>query len=390
MRVRSRALAGVGAACLAAVAVAGCGAGSSSSAAASVSVTGHTLTIVLSEPRSIAHDPAELDIVDAEKLAFTADRHEVTDFKLALETARGRQLSDNARKAIVDSTAIAYLGELAPGTSDQTVGITNAVDLLQVSPTDNAIELGSRTPAVPGGPQSLFESWSTYGRTFARVVPGGLEEARAEVAEMKAMGVSSLYVGSDSSAYGRAMAAAVGGDARGAGIKLTRSPASASAIFYGAQSPAAAARFFNHAAAVAPGAKLFGPSSLNVGVFVPSLTAAAAARVYVSIPGYLPAHLPAAARAFAAEFRIAYGHAPNPEAIFGYAAMSALLRVLANEGKNANNRTAVVKEFLSLRRVTSVLGTYSINSAGNTSLDAFVFAHVRAGRLVPFVAAPAG
>ncbi|MDA8068644.1 MAG: ABC transporter substrate-binding protein, partial [Actinomycetota bacterium] len=108
------------------------------------------------------------------------------------------------------------------------------------------------------------------------------------------------------------------------------------------------------------------------------------------IPGYLPKDLPAAGRAFAAAFRIAYGHTPNTEAIFGYAAMSALIHVIAAEGRNANDRTAVVKEFLSLHKLPSVLGSYSLNSAGNTNLDAFVFAHVRAGRLVPFLAAPTG
>ena len=53
---------------------------------------------------------------------------------------------------------IAYLGEIAPGASDQTVGITNALDLLQVSPTDNALELSQSTPAVLGRPKTFFES----------------------------------------------------------------------------------------------------------------------------------------------------------------------------------------------------------------------------------------
>ncbi len=388
--MRSRALAGAGAACLAALAVAGCGASSSSSASTAVSVTGHTLTIFISEPADIARDPAALDVVHAEQLAFATDRHEVKDFALALQPTFGKALSYNARLAITDPTTIAYLGEIAPGTSDQTVGITNALDLLQVSPTDNAIELGSRTPAVAGAPQSLFESFGTYGRTFARVVPSGAEEARADVAEMKAMGVSHLYVASDSSDYGRAMADAVSAAARAAGITVGGPLASAQAVFYGVQSPATAAHFFNRAATLAPHAKLFGPSSLNFGNFVPLLSAAAASRLYVSIPGYLPKDLPAAGRAFAAAFRIAYGHTPNTEAIFGYAAMSALIHVIAAEGRNANDRTAVVKEFLSLHKLPSVLGSYSLNSAGNTNLDAFVFAHVRAGRLVPFLAAPTG
>ncbi len=391
MRRRPRAFAAAGAAGLVALVIAGCGTSSSSSSAGTaVTVAGHTLTIFLSEPRDISKNPAALDVAEAEQLAFAAGRRQVHDYKLQLQTDAAAQLSDNARAAIIYPTTIAYMGEIDPGASDQTVGITNALDVLQVSPTDNALELGASTPAVSGGPKSFFESWSTYGRTFARLVPSGGEEARAQIAEMRALGISSVYVASDTSDYGRALADAVAADARAAHITVTRSPASAGAIFYGAQTPATAAHYFNHVAAQAPGAKLFGPSSLNFGPFASLLSPAAAGRVYVSIPGYMPKDLTPAGRAFVAAFRIAYHHSPNVEAIFGYAAMSALLDVLAREGTAANDRTADVKEFLAQRNAPSPLGSYSIDSAGNSSLNAFVFAHVRGGQLVPFAAAPKG
>jgi hypothetical protein len=391
VRRRPRALAAAGAAGLAALAIAGCGTSSSSSSASTaVTVTGRTLTIFVSEPHDIASNPAALDVVDAEKLAFAAGHGQVHDFKLQLQTDSAAQLSDNARAAIIDPSTIAYMGEIEPGTSDQTVGITNALDVLQVSPTDNALELSTSTPAVSGGPKSFFESWSTYGRTFARLVPSGSEEARAQVAEMRALGISSVYVASDSSDYGRALADAVAADAHGAGITVTHSPAAAGAIFYAAQTPATAARYFNRVGAQAPSAKLFGPSSLNFGSFASLLSPTVAPRVYVSIPGYLPKDLTAAGRAYLAAFRLAYHHSPNVEAIFGYAAMSALLHVLAREGAAANDRTADVKEFLAQRNASSLLGSYSIDSAGNSNLNAFVFARVRGGRLVPFAAAPQG
>jgi ABC-type branched-subunit amino acid transport system substrate-binding protein len=157
--------------------------------------------------------------------------------------------------------------------------------------------------------------------------------------------------------------------------------------FYGAQSPAAGARFFNHIAGMT-NAKLFGPSSLNSTPFITLLTAAAAKHLYVSLPGYLPKDLSAAGKAFVSAFKTAYHHTPNVEAIFGYAAMSALLRVLASEGQKANTRPDVVKAFMRMHVTDSVLGSYSIDGAGNPSLDAFVFARLRGNTLVPFTAAP--
>jgi ABC-type branched-subunit amino acid transport system substrate-binding protein len=384
----SRALASSGVACLAALAVAGCSAAnSSSSSSSSLTVSGGTLSIYLSEPSDWRSDPVAQDVVHAEQMAFSAHSPSVTDYKLRLEAVSYKTLSDNARAAIIDPTTIAYLGEIAAGASDQTTGITNAQDVLQVSPTDGALELSNTTPAVSGGAKYFFEQWSSYGRTFARVVPSGIEEARAQAAEMKSLGVKSLYVANDGSDYGKAIADAVSSDASAAGITAAKSLSAAGAAFYGAESPTAAAKFFNNAASAAPKAKLFGPSSLNSGAFTAALSGSVH-NLYVSIPGYLPKDLPAAGKSFVADFKTAYGHSPNVEAIFGYEAMSALLRVLADEGKKANNRTDVVSAFLKQRKVSSVLGTYSINSTtGNTSLDAFVFARMSGGKLVPFVAA---
>jgi ABC-type branched-subunit amino acid transport system substrate-binding protein len=392
VHIRPRALAGSGAACLAALAIAACGptgtGSSSGSSSSNVTISGGTLAIYLSEPADLSANPVAQDIVHAEQMAFAAHSKEVTDYRLALVQVHARTLSDNARTAIIDPRTVAYVGELGPGQSDDTVGITNALALLQVSPTDNALELSDHTPAVSGGPKSYFESWSNYGRTFARLVPSGADEAKVQVAEMKSLGVSRLYVGDDGSDYGRALADAVRSDARSAGLTIESSIGEeVNGYFYAARSPASAAHFFNHVASMSPTAKLFGPSSLNSSAFTTALSSSVH-NLYVSIPGFLPKDLPAAGRSFVTAFRTAYGHAPNVEAVFGYEAMSALLHVLASEGHKADNRTTIVSGFMHQRKVQSVLGTYSIDGAGNTDLRAFVFARMRGGRLVPFTAAP--
>ena len=64
--------------------------------------------------------------------------------------------------------------------------------------------------------------------------------------------------------------------------------------------------------------------------------------------------------------------------------MSALLAVLHESGTAANNRGAVQKEFFAIRNRASVLGTYSINANGDTSLAPFVISRVKSGQLVPY------
>ncbi len=106
--------------------------------------------------------------------------------------------------------------------------------------------------------------------------------------------------------------------------------------------------------------------------------------LYISTPGFLKADLNPAGSAFATTFDATYGHAPDPQAIFGYEAMSAVLAVLKEAGTSANNRTTVVHDFFSIKNRQSVLGTYSINSNGDTSIAPFVFSRLQSGQLVPF------
>lgn len=390
MKHRSRALARRGAACVAlAAVVAGCSASGSGGSSSSVTAKGHTLTIFLSEPADLRSDPVAQDVVDAEELAYDQESHQVSDYKLQLARVRGHVLSDNARVAIQTGSAIAYLGEIAPGTSEQTVGITNSQELLQVSPTDTALELGQATSAVAGGPQHFFESWGTYGRTFGRVVPDSAQEAKAIAAQMASMGAGSVYIADDGSDYGRSIAAALRADAGPESIQVSGTEQGSAAIFYGAQSPAAAARFFNAAATTIPSALLFGSSSLDTPAFYSALTPAVK-HLYISTPGVAPNALSAAGRSFMTSFARAYGHQPASQAIFGYAAMSAVLHVLAQAGRAADDRRTVTRDFMHLNLSSSVLGPFKIDSAGNTSLDSFVFNRLSAGALVPLRAASAG
>ena len=353
---------------------------SSGSGSAAVTASGRTLTIYLSAAQT-SQPQVAADVLDAERLAYLDSPGGAGGFQLTVKTLQG-QISDLARTAIQDSSAIAYLGEVVPHSSYASFGITNALDLLQVSPTDTALELTQSTPAVPGAPDSYYQSLSTYGQTFARVVPTSGREARAQVQEMQALGVRRLYVDDDGGPYGAAIANALKSDAAGK-FTVVGSETGADAVFYGTNSVAAATRFFDKAAASTPSVKLFGPSALYDPAFAGGL-APAVRNLVISTPGFLDADLPQAGTKFLSEFRSRFSHAPMPQAIFGYEAMSAVLAVLREAGSQANNRSTVVHDFLGLTNRQSVLGTYSMDSRGDTNIAPFVFSRLERGKLVPF------
>jgi branched-chain amino acid transport system substrate-binding protein len=379
--VSSRVLARGRAACawaLLAVAVAGCT--SNGSGSSSVTVSGNKLTIYVSDAPTSQPQVAK-DVLAAEQLAFPKTQPSVGGFSVQMKVLHG-SISDQARTAIQDQTSIAYLGEVVPHSSYASLGISNALDLLQVSPTDTALELTQPSPVVPGSPGIYYESFSSYGQTFARVVPTTAQEAKAQVQEMHALGVTKLYVSDDGGPYGATIANAVKRDASGT-ISVVGSLSAADGVFYGTNSPADAARFFGGAASSNSSLKEFAPSALDDPTLAPQLSSAG--NLYLSAPGFLKQNLTPAGSTFVSEFTSTYGRAPVPQAIFGYEAMSAVLAVLREAGSHANDRATVVHDFLGIRNRQSVLGTYSISSTGDTSIAPFVFSRVRQGKLVPFV-----
>jgi branched-chain amino acid transport system substrate-binding protein len=367
-----------------AIVLAGCGAVSSNNAA---TVSGSTLSIVASEPPGSSGGQVATDVLDAERLAFAGSGGKVGSFQLRFVLAHRDEVSADARTAVSDKTAVAYIGEIAPGTSGVSLEITNELGLLQVSPTDTAAYLTHSAPGVRGGaPGHFYPASATYGKTFGRVVPTTIAEASATVARMQAEKLTSIDVEHDATNYGISVAAELSADARRAGITVASgSPTSASkAVFYAGLPGAAATHALDGAASAAPGAKLFAPSALYDDTFVSDLSTGAQQALTVSAPGIPSGSLDAVGRSFVSAFAQRYGHQPAPQAIFGYEAMRAVIAALQKAGAQANARTAVVTEFRSLTRSAgqSALGAYTVRG-GDTSISPFVFARVSNGTLVP-------
>jgi branched-chain amino acid transport system substrate-binding protein len=376
----------VAAAALVALALAGCGDVNAASNDA-VTVSGSTLSIYASLPPGKSGGQVATDVFDAERLAFRQSAATIDGYHLRFGTTHAGEISQDARNVVSDKTAIAYLGEIAPGTSGVSVQITNELGLLQVSPTDTATYLTHATPGVKDSPQQFYPAIQSFDTTFGRVVPTTAAEATAIVARMKHVGVSSLDVEHDATAYGTSVADELSSDARAAGLSLTGSPAGAAAMFYAGLPTSAAAHALDAAASSAPHARLFAPSALYDDAFVASLSSAAQGALTVSAPGFLPSSLDAVGRSFVAAFRSAYRHTPVPQAIFGYEAMRAVLAAIRGAGSHAAVRQAVVADFRELTRTAaqSALGAYTLKD-GDTNIAPFVFAEVSSGSLAPRVA----
>lgn len=344
-------------------------------------MTGSTLDVVAAQPPGAA-DSASSDVLDAEQLALKHAGGKAGPFTVDLRVAHGNEVSASARSAVQDKKAIAYLGEIAPGTSGVSLQITNQVGLLQLSPTDTAVYLTQSTPAVSDSPGRYYPASGTFHRTFARVVATTAQEAKALGSAMRALHVSKLYVSGDGTTYGTSVADEVRQAAPAQGISIVSSPSAANGVFYGGVDGPQAVRALDRLGAANPTAKLFAPSALYDDTLVAKLSPTAQKNLYVSAPGLPVSAQTVTAKGFASEFQSTYHHAPSPQAVYGYETMAALLAVLKDLGANANSRAHIVARFRGLRDHPSALGTYSLKN-GDTDVASFVIAHPAGGRLVP-------
>jgi branched-chain amino acid transport system substrate-binding protein len=370
-------------ACLGALALglSGCSSTTSKSNSA-VTVTGSTLDVVATQPPGDP-DQVDKDVLAGEQLALKQAGGKAGPFTVDLRVAHGTEVSASARSAVQDKKAIAYLGEIAPGTSGVSLQITNQVGLLQLSPTDTAVYLTQSTPGVHDSPGHYYPASGTFHRTFARVVPTTAQEAKALASDMRALHVAKLYVApSDGTAYGTSVVDEVRQAARAAGLTLVSGPNGADGIFYGGVDGPSAAQALDRLAAANPTAKLFASSALYDDTLMAKLSTAVQKNLYVSAPGLPVRGQSAAAMAFTSAFQSEYHRAPQPQAVYGYETMAALLAVLKQLGANANSRAQVVAGFRGLKNRQSALGTYSLTN-GDTDLASFVIAHPAGGRLVP-------
>jgi branched-chain amino acid transport system substrate-binding protein len=363
------------------------------------------LTIYSSLPLHGGRRAESLDVVRAERLALeeeggAAGGHPIRFVSLddSTRAVGGWDIDTvyvNAYRAYADDSAIAYLGELNSGASAVSMPILNEADLLQVSPSNSYVGLTRSEPGVSdyGEPGKYYP---TGRRTYGRIAPADNLQAAAAAKLLAEQGVKRVLLLDDAEIYGAGLARMIGKRALARGVevrgpfhvlqghwrakvrRLVRS-AHADAMVFGGITENHAAGVFSAAHAAAPRMTLIGGDGVADTVFTKRLAAGAASRTFITNPTLPAASYPAAAQAFFLAFRARYGHAPQPYGLFGYETMKVVLAAIEAAG---GNRAATVDAFFATRDRDSVLGRYSIDAHGDTTLSTYGVNRIRGGRLV--------
>jgi branched-chain amino acid transport system substrate-binding protein len=263
----------------------------------------------------------------------------------------------NARAATQDSSALAYLGELESGATRGSLPITNEARMLQVSPASGAVDLVAPFP----GTDEVPEVQPSGERSFGRVIPADDAQAAAAAAWAAELEWEAIAIESDHSRFGEALASAFEDEARSLGLAIE--PGGRAGFTYLALGPGTGA-----GAAAGGGGE---PTTIASDAFLPPYArpGAVAGPLLVTSAALDPAQLPPAGRDLAERFEAEYGRPPGRYAAYGYEAMAVILDSIERAGDPAD-REAVIEAFFDTAERDSVLGTYSIDEVGDTTLGA--------------------
>jgi branched-chain amino acid transport system substrate-binding protein len=372
-------------------------------------VPGDTLTVFSSLPLQGPRAEQSQSIVNAEKLALRDSGGRVGDYKVNFasaddSTAGGDTVgwdpdktAENARKAVENTRTIAYLGELDAGATAISLPITNEAGFPQVSPGSTAVGLTKFLPGAEKGEPDKFYPSGT--RSFARVVPADDVQASAAAGWTRSLGARRVFLLGDKSLEGDGLVELYRAVAPEAGVTVVGSDrmdpradeyrdlarevarARPDAVYFGGAEGSNALRLWRDLGEAVPEALLIGSHNLLVPAFYERL-GDAERRTYITSVAQHRSQLPPNGRRFVRDYTREFGERPDPLAAYGYAAMSLVLDALDRAGDQAAERERVVEEVLDTRNLNSVVGRFSIDDNGDTSLERIAGYRVRNGRLV--------
>lgn len=386
--------------------VVGCGGVSVSDVA---EATGGELTIYSSEPLQGPSAEASQQIVDGEKLALSDAHGRAGPFKIgyvSLDDASptGKEWNPgitetNAKTAAQDTSTIAYLGDLDSAATAVSLPLINAAGILQVSPASPYVGLTSSFNAGQDEPERFYPSGK---RTFVRLAPGDIAQAQAQIELMKSLGVRSLYVLDDQNPFQVPLADIVVDYAERAGItvvehdSLSTIPGAvftgevekivehhAQAVFLAGEEGEGTAELWRDLYKAAPNMLLLGSSSMAGEAFTSQIDAAGA-NTYLTTP-VLPARLyPSPAQKVLSRYRTTFGAEGGAYSLYGYEAMTLVLDAIRAAGARGDDRQTVIDNVFATRKRNSVIGRYSIEASGETTLPSYGVDRVADGRPVYF------
>jgi branched-chain amino acid transport system substrate-binding protein len=393
-----------------ALGVTACGSDKKGSTSGGGSTAAKTVTIYSSVPLQGASRVQTEAVVNGAKLAVEQANNKAGDVKVVYKplddsTAQAGNWtpeaeSSNARKAAQDDSTALYIGTFNSGAAAIAIPILNEAGVPMISPANTAVGLTTNQPGSnPGEPDKYYPSGK---RNYTRIVPKDTIQGAALVTLMKQDGCTKVELTNDKEVYGAGLGKNIELAAKSAGLSIIandaidknaanyRSLASkakgagADCFAYAGITANNAVQLYKDFAAALPQAKLYGPDGVAESGFVSpkdgGIPKALDSRVKLTVATLSPDQYPPDGQEFFKAFTAKYGvDNPDPYAIYGYEAMKLGLDAITRS--KTGSKEDVAKALFATKDRQSVLGTYSIDENGDTTLTDYGVYGVKDGEL---------
>ncbi len=308
--------------------------------------------------------------------------------------------SANARKVAQDDKAVAYIGEFNSGASAISMPILNEAGVPQISPANTAVGLTTNEPGADKGEPDKY--YPTGTRHYLRIVPKDTIQGAALATIMKEDGCTNVAMANDKEVYGAGLSRNIENSLKEQGVKLAfnegidpkasnfrslaarAKSAGADCFVFSGITANGSVQIFKDFAAALPDAKLYGPDGVAESGFADpkegGIPASVGKRVKVTVATLNPESYPPEGQQFFEQFEQEYGDKnPDPYAIYGYEAMKLVLDAIERAG--STDKKDVLKALFDTKDRQSVLGTYSIDENGDTTLTDYGVYTIEDGEL---------
>jgi branched-chain amino acid transport system substrate-binding protein len=356
--------------------------------------SGNTVKIISSFPLTGSSVGQTQTIINGIKQALEEAKSSACDGKLKIDyeslddatAASGKwdagREAENANKAVGDPKVVAYIGTFNSGAAKIAIPILNQANLVMVSPANTAVGL-TKAGGEPGEPDKYYP---TGKRNYARVVPADDLQGLAGANWAKSLGAKKVFVLDDQEIYGKGLADVFEASVKKLGMQvLGHEGIDSKATDYKA--------LMNKIKALNPDLIYFGGITQNNGgqlikdmrnvgmtpdkvkfmgpdgIFEQALIDAAgkdAEGVYATFGGIPPKELTGAGKAWYEAYKKKFNSEPEAYAAYGYEAAKVVISGIDKACKN--DRVAVKDAILATKDFQGILGTWSFDANGDTTL----------------------
>lgn len=369
--------------------------------------SGSTVKIVSSLPMTGSSLGLSQSIVNGIKQVLDENNSTACDGKVKIEyeilddatAAAGKwepaQVTSNANKAVADPSVVAFIGHFNSGAAKLSIPVLNQADLVMVSPANTYPGLTKPGKGEANEPNVYYPNGK---RNYARVVPADDLQGTLAANWAKSLGVKTVYILDDQELYGKGIADIFEATAKKNGLEvLGHEGIDAKAsdyralmnkikalnpdlIYYGGITQNNSGQLIKDARNVgmtADKVKFMGPD----GTFEQALIDAAGkdAEGYYATFGGVPANeLTGAGKTWYESYKTKYKVEPEAYASYGYESARVVVDAINKVCKN--DRTAIRDAVMSTKDFKGLLGTWSFDANGDTTITTMSGNQVKDGK----------